>query len=132
LKTYAPSSFSSLLGKKSPTRLSAAARFFPSLAWLRYLRNKTTEGGQAMSSKAITSIAPKKATAKKEYVEIKHGKNGLIKLEISAWNRTLGDYVEATLTLAPEEAHLFSKMLLRHAGAANQVTAAETAFAVSS
>jgi hypothetical protein len=27
---------------------------------------------------------------------------------------------------------LFSKMLLRHAGAANQVTAAETAFAVSS
>jgi hypothetical protein len=92
----------------------------------------TTKDGQAMSSKAITSIAPKKANERREYVDIKLGKDGQINLELSAWDGTPGDYVDAKLTLAPEEAHLFAKMLLRHASTANKATAAETAFAVSS
>ena len=83
-----------------------------------------------MSSKTISAIAAAKSTADKEYVEITAGKNGQINLEISAWNQALGDYVKATLRLAPEEAHLFSKMLVRHASTANKATAAETAFAV--
>gem|GEM_PF-4884752 len=80
----------------------------------------------------MTALTRGNNKTKREYVEIKLGKKGQIDMEVSAWNRNLNDYVAATLTLAPEEAHLLSKMLLRHANKGNQITAAETAIAVSS
>ena len=85
-----------------------------------------------MSKNTMTALTRGNNETKREYVEIKLGKKGQINLEVSAWNRNLNDYVEATLRLAPEEAHLLSKMLLRHANKGNQITAAETAIAVSS
>jgi len=85
-----------------------------------------------MSRNTMTALTRGNNKTKREYVEIKLGKKGQIDMEVSAWNRNLNDYVAATLTLAPEEAHLLSKMLLRHANKGNQITAAETAIAVSS
>ena len=85
-----------------------------------------------MSNKPITALKQRKTRKKQEYVEIKSRKKGRIDLEISTWNHALNDYVEATLQLAPEEAHLLSKKLLRHANKWNRITAAETAIAVGS